>query len=94
MNTKRMTLNNTKMASWYNSYLKSNCYSVKNFYGRCSYEKINIEESIKARLHDDNLIGYKILNGNSFFFTVGYMSSDRKKFYVETSCNIFECELD
>ena len=58
-----------------------------------SYHKKSIESVIKTRLIDNNLIGYKVINGNKFYFTCGYMTADKKTLFVETYANIFEIEL-
>ena len=74
-------------------YEKSTCHSVESFYGRPSYNKIRAEEKIHDRMSTENCIGYRVLGGNSSYFTVGYMSKDRKKLYIETYCNIYEIDI-
>ena len=90
------TLNReTERAQCYiEQYEKSTCHSVQFFYGRPSYNKIRVEEKIRDRMAKENCIDYRVLGGNSSFFTVGYRSNDNKKLYIETYCNIYEIDID
>lgn len=90
-----MKLNNTtqKARNWINQYNKSNCYSVLSFYGNCSRRKETIENEIIEKMNKNNCYGYKVLNGNSSFFTCAYKSKDDSILYVETIGNTFEIEL-
>ena len=89
-------LNNTteRAERYIRQYEKSTCHSVQFFYGHPSYRKISIEEKIRNRMSTENCIDYRVLGGNSSFFTVGYMSNDRKKLFIETYCNIFEIDIE
>ena len=89
-------LNNTteRAKSYFRQYEKSTYYSVLSFYGRPSSRKISIEEKIRDRMTRENCIGYRVLGGNSSYFTVGYRSNDNKKLYIETYCNIYEIDID
>ena len=78
---------------WIDLYNKSICYSVESFYGRCSSAKIRIENDIQERMKEMNCFDYRVINGNTFYFTCGYCSRDSKKLYIETSSNIFEIDL-
>lgn len=76
---------------YYNSlYNKSHNSSVLDFYKSCSSYKYNAEREIKNRT---GVTGYRVLCGNSSFFTVGYywQDTETKKEYhcVETASNIF-----
>jgi len=82
-----------KAESWIRQYNESNFFSVKSFYGRCSDEKIRIENDLLEKMHSLDCCDFRILNGNCFYFTCGYVSKDYKKLYVETSCNTFEIDL-
>ena len=88
-------LNNTtqKASNWIRQYNNSTCYSVLNFYGRCSYTKISIENEIIEKMNKNNCHGYRVLNGNNSFFTCAYKSKDDSILYVETIGNTFEIEL-
>lgn len=88
-------LNNTtqKASNWIEQYNNSCCYSVLNFYGNCSRRKEAIENDIKKKMTENNCHGYKVLNGNSSFFTCAYKNSDNSILYVETIGNTFEIEL-
>lgn len=75
---------------YYNSlYNKSYCSSVEDFYKSCSSSKRYAEREIKNR----GVTGYRVLNGNSFNFTVGYFWKDKttgKEYQcIETRDNIF-----
>lgn len=90
------TLNNTteRAKGYIKQYEKSTCHSVQSFYVRPSYNKIRAETKIRDRMTQENCIDYRVLGGNSSYFTVGYMSNDRKKLYIETYCNIYEIDID
>ena len=93
MYTTKLNKTTQRAESWIREYFNSSCFSVRDFYGRCSYEKMNIEQKIRNRMNSENLHGYKILNGNTFYFTCGYMDKTENILYVETSCNIYEIDL-
>ena len=93
METTKLNKTTKKAEKWINEYKNSFCSSVENFYNRCSYEKIQAENTIKKRIIANNFHGYKVLGGNSFYFTCGYMSSGDKTLFIETASNIFEIEL-
>ena len=93
MNTTKLNKTTKKAGSWINAYFNSSCYSVSDFYTSNVPNKRSIESKIKARLTDSHLSGYKVINGNNFYFTCGYMTADKKTLFVETSSNIFEIEL-
>lgn len=82
-----------KAKKWINGYFNSNCYSVSNFYVSEVDKKESIEQAIKTRLSDDHLIGYKVICGNCFYFTCGYMTADKKTLFVETASKIYGIEL-
>lgn len=94
MNTTKLNNTTQKARRYIKAYEESTCHSVQFFYGRPSYRKISIEEKIKNRMATENCIGYRVLGGNSSFFTCGYRSSDNKKLYIETYCNIFEIDIE
>ena len=86
--------NKTKKAERYiKGYKNSFCHSVIDFYTHCSSRKVSIENRITERINKNGLIGYKVILGNCFDFTCGYMSRDMKTLYIETKCNIFEIAL-
>lgn len=93
MNTTKLNKTTKKASDWIKQYEKSDCYSVNRFYGRCSSTKIEIEEGLLSKVRENNCIGYKILSGNCFYFTCGYLSQDKKTLYIETMSNTFEIEL-
>lgn len=93
MNTKKLNNTTQKAQAWIRKFNNSTCYSVTNFYGRCSTEKINVEKQIQKRMIENNCYNFRIINGNCFYFTCGYMSKDNKVLYIETVENIFSIEL-
>lgn len=93
MNTTKLNKTTKRAKSWIEDYFNSSCYSVRDFYSSRVYTKESIENEIKARLIKNNLVGYKVINGNTFYFTCGYMTADKKTLFIETVSNIFEIEL-
>lgn len=93
MNTTKLNKTTQKAKRWIEEYFNSSCFSVDNFYGRCSSEKLSIERKIKERIYNDNLCDYRVLNGNCFYFTVGYRDNNGDTLYIETVSNIFEIDL-
>lgn len=93
MTTTKLNKTTKKAENWIKEYFNSSCYSVTNFYAADVPNKESIENEIKARLSDNHLIGYKVINGNCFCFTCGYMTADRKTLFIETAYSIYEIEL-
>lgn len=93
MTTTKLNKTTKRAESWINAYFNSSCYSVSDFYASSVPNKRSIESKIKARLSDSHLIGYKVINGNGFYFTCGYMTADKKTLFVETASNIYAIEL-
>lgn len=93
MNTTKLNKTTQKAKTWIDTYFQSSCFSVRDFYGHCSNEKIRIEKNIKNKMIENNCHDYRVLNGNCFYFTCGYMSEDDNTLYIETACNTFEISL-
>lgn len=94
MLTTKLNKSTKKAKRYLYLYKNSDCRSVNDFYGKCSSRKVSIEQVIKNRIRgDSSLCGYKVLCGNCFDFTCGYMSSDQKTLYIETKGSIFEIAL-
>lgn len=93
MTTTKLNKTTKKAAKWIKEYFDSDCYSVSDCYASNVSRKESIERAIKTRLIDNHLIGYKVINGNCFYFTCGYMTADKKTLFIETYSNIFEIEL-
>lgn len=93
MNTTKLNKTTKKAERWIKEYKNSFNYSVRDFYKSCSYDKMQAEKDIINKMNDNKCYGYKILNGNTFYFTCGYKSEDGKTLYIETSCNTFEIAL-
>lgn len=93
MITIKLNKTTQKAENWIKQYFTSHCFSVRGYYGRCSDEKIRIESRIRDRMIENDLIDYRVLNGNTFYFTVGYTDRTENILYIETSCNIYEIDL-
>lgn len=93
MNTTKLNKTTQKAKSFIDSYFQSACFSVRDFYGTCSSRKMTIENDIKSKMIKNNCHDYRILSGNSFYFTCGYISEDNNILYIETSGNTYEIDL-
>lgn len=93
MNTTKLNKSKQKAKGWIKEYFQSSCFSVRDYYGRCSAAKISIEQRIRDRMIENDLIGYRVLNGNCFYFTVGYTDRAGNILYIETASNIYEINL-
>lgn len=93
MNTTKLNKTTAKAEGWIRGYFNSHFYGVEQFYNRPSYNKIRAERDCIDRMNSINGRGYKVLGGNSSFFTCGYLSEDENTLYIETHCNIFEIDL-
>ena len=94
MKTTKLNKTTKKAEKWIKEYKNSFCCSVKTFYGKCGYAKVEAENTIKKRITANNCHNYKVINGHCSHFTCAYMSSDNKTLFVETASNIFEIETD
>ena len=61
---------------------KSRYFSVREFYRNPSIKKIAAENKI---LQKSELKAYRVLSGNSFSFTAGWLDNDNR-LHIETSC--------
>lgn len=93
MITTKLNKTTKKAEKWINVYFNSDCQSVRDFYVSIVAHKESIENAIKTRLVVDDLVGYKVISGNCFYFTCGYMTADKKTLFIETASNIYEIEL-
>ena len=93
MKTTKLNKNTKKAKTWIEQYFTSSCFCVESFYKNPSITKRHLELEIRDKMFNNNLINYKILNGNSFYFTCGYMDITQNILYIETACNIFEIDL-
>lgn len=72
-------------------------YGVRHFYAKPSQEKIDKEELILRKMFFDNGYCYRILCGNSYTFTCGYLVNDkydRVWLKVFTKNNIYKILLE
>ena len=93
MNTTKLNKTTQRAKGWIDDYFTSSCFSVRDFYTSQVYRKESIEDAIKRRISAGNLHGYKIIGGNGYYFTCGYMDENENILYVETVSNIYEIDL-
>lgn len=93
MNTTKLNKTTAKAKNWIDSYFQSSCFSVRDFYTSRVYRKESIEDAIKMKMRENNLHDYRIVSGNGFYFTCGYMDEAENILYIETHCNTFEIDL-
>ena len=93
MYTTKLNKTTKKAEAWINGYFQSSCFSVLDFYGRCSDEKREAEKRIRNRMIENDYTDYRVIGGKCFYFTCGYMSRDENTLYIETASNIFEIDL-
>lgn len=69
-------MTNQQLKERYKQYLKSNYYSVNDFYKNCSGYKRKAESDIKYKMiktKGTRLDSYKVIGGNSSHFTAGWL---------------------
>ena len=93
MYTTKLNKTTKRAKAWINGYFQSSCFSVRDFYSSRVYRKESIEDAIKMKMSENNLHDYRIVSGNGFYFTCGYMSADSNILYIETAYNTFEIDL-
>lgn len=91
-----VTLNkNTQKASnWINGYFNSHYFGIEQFYNNPSCNKVRAERDCINRMIAINGTGYKVLGGNSSFFTCGYMDKSENTLYIETFGNTYKIPLN
>lgn len=93
LHTTKLNKTTKRAESWIRAYNNSSYYSIDDFYKSCSSAKYRAEDDCKKRMLSIHGYGYKVLGGNSSFFTCGYLSEDGNTLYIETQCNTFEIAL-
>lgn len=93
MNTTKLNKGTQKAERYIKMYENATCTSVMNFYSRPSYRKMAIEKELIKKMNDNKCYDYRVLGGNSTFFTCGYKAEDGKTLFIETACNTFEIAL-
>ena len=93
MYTTKLNKNTQRAKNWIDSYFHSTCLSVRDFYKSRVLRKESIEDAIRRRMIEENLTDYRIVSGNGFYFTCGYMNESENILYIETAYNIFEIDL-
>ena len=76
-------------------FMYSDCTSVMNYYAKPSDTKVAIEQNIKGQMFERNGKRYRILSGNTFYFTCAYVypKDDTWILVVKTISNHYELEL-
>ena len=69
------------------AYQTATSRSVKEYYKTASYAKISAENSILRSIAEAFRNTYRVLSGNSFFFTAAYQTADG--LVVETCGNSY-----
>lgn len=76
-------------------FIHSGCTSVMNYYVKPSNKKVAIEQGIKEQMLARNGKRYRVLDGNTFYFTCAYVypKDDAWILVVETISNHLEYDL-
>lgn len=85
--------NTQKAENWIKTYFMSHYFSVNQFYSNPSCNKVRAERDCINRMIELEGTGYKVLGGNSMFFTCGYMDKSENTLYIETHCNTYKIPL-
>lgn len=70
-----------------NAYKRSNYYTLRQVYGRFSWEKEHAEYNCINQMNIEGGEGFRILSANTFQFTCGWMTAEGLR--VETACNSY-----
>ena len=82
---KRIKEESVKGQMYIELFNKSRHFSVREFYRNPSSEKIAAENKI---LQKSELKAYRVLRGNSFSFTAGWLDNE-DRLHIETSCQSY-----
>ena len=84
-----------KRVNYIQKFIYSDYTSVMNYYARPSYTKVTIEQSIKRQMLERNGKRYRVLGGNSSYFTCAYVypKNDTWVLVIETSGKHLEYDL-
>ena len=84
-----------RRARYVQMFMDSDCTSVMNYYIKPSDRKVAIEQGIKEQMLARNGKRYRVLNGNTFYFTCAYAypKDDAWILVVKTVSNHYELEL-
>lgn len=82
---KRIKEESKKGQMYIELFNKSRHFSVREFYNNPSSEKIAAENEILAK---SELKAYRVLSGNSFSFTAGWLDKE-DRLHIETSCQSY-----
>lgn len=75
--------------SWIKQWYYNSAETVKQWYKKPSYFKIQAENGIKDKMQRNGGWGYRVLSGNTTTFVAAYMIGDTEKFIVETYANTY-----
>lgn len=73
---KRVKATTQKGQHFISAYQTSTSHSVKEYYKNASSAKISAENSILRAIGEAFKHTYRVLSGNSFFFTAAYQSAE------------------
>ena len=73
---KRIKEESKKGQAFLARYERATAESVKQFYGRPSADKIRIEQRLRLVMQDEKGKGFKIIGGNTFYFTAAWLVSN------------------
>ena len=79
---KRVKKESKKGQAFLARYERATAKSVKQFYRQPSADKKRIEQYLRLIMQDEKGKGFKIIGGNSFYFTAAWLVSNRLR--VET----------
>ena len=82
---KRIKEESKKGQMYIELFNKSRHFSVREFYNNPSSKKIAAENKI---LQKSELKAYRVLSGNSFSFTAGWIDNENR-LHIETSCRSY-----
>ena len=84
-----------RRARYVQMFMDSDCTSVTNYYIKPSNKKVDIEQNIKSQMLARNGKRYRVLNGNTFYFTCAYvyLKDDTWILVVKTVSNHLEYDL-
>lgn len=89
-------MNKAERREYYvHKFMYSDCTSVMAYYVKPSDTKVSIEQGIKRQMLDRNGKRYRVLSGNTFYFTCAYAypKEDKWILVVETASNHLEYDL-
>lgn len=84
---KTINANTIKGNALIEAYNRTNYFTLRQCYGRCSWEKERAEADCLKWMREENGHGFRILSFNTFQFSCGWMTAEGLR--VETACNSY-----